>query len=102
MNTEFLNDKKEIKVQKPDGSFEKMTRKQAFESAVTDAYAYLRTERFVEIEKRLAANAIEQMGLQPGSDTGRTPLREPRSNQRLPLICSSTWSRWGSPVLQAK
>jgi len=68
VNTEFLNDKKEIKVQKPDGSFERMTRKQAFESAVKDAYGYLRTERFVEIEKRLAANAMEQMGLAPESD----------------------------------
>ena len=68
VNTEFLNDKKEIKVQKPDGSVEKMTRKQAFESAVKDAYGYLRTERFVEIEERLAANAVEQMGLDPGSD----------------------------------
>jgi predicted ATP-dependent endonuclease of OLD family len=68
VNIEFLNDKKEIKVQKSDGSFEKMTRKQAFESAVKGAYAHLRTEQFVEIETRLAANAMEQMGLQPGSD----------------------------------
>lgn len=68
VNTEFLNDKKEIKVQKADGSVKKMTRKQAFESTVKSAYEYLRTEQFVQIEKRLAANAMEQMGLQPGSD----------------------------------
>ncbi len=68
VNTEFLNDKKEIKVRQADGSVEKMTRKQAFESAVKGACEYLRTEQFVEIEKRLAANAMEQMGLQPGSD----------------------------------
>jgi predicted ATP-dependent endonuclease of OLD family len=68
VNAEFLNDKTEVKVQKPDGSVEKMTRKQAFESAVKAAYRYLRTDHFAEIEKRLAANAIEQMGLQPGTD----------------------------------
>ncbi len=68
VNTEFLNDRKEIKVRKPDGSVEKMTRKQAFESAVKGAYEYLRTEQFLEIEKRLAANAMEQMGLELSSD----------------------------------
>ncbi len=40
-----------------------MTRKEAFEAAVRDAYKYLRTESFEEIERRLAENAIEQMGL---------------------------------------
>jgi predicted ATP-dependent endonuclease of OLD family len=68
VNIEFLNDKKEIKVEKSDGTVEKMTRKQAFESAVKGAYGYLRTDRFVEIEQKLAANAMEQMGLRPSTD----------------------------------
>jgi predicted ATP-dependent endonuclease of OLD family len=68
VNTEFLNDRKEIKVRRPDGTFERMTRRLAFESAVKDAYQYLRTEQFVRIEERLAANAMEQMGLDPGTD----------------------------------
>jgi predicted ATPase len=63
VNLEFLNDKKEVEVLAPDGTKKRMTRRQAFESAVKAAYGYLRTDRFVEIEERLAANAIEQMGL---------------------------------------
>jgi len=63
VNTEFLNDKKKITVKLPDGTSKKMTRKEAFEAAVRDAYKYLRTESFEEIERRLAENAIEQMGL---------------------------------------
>jgi len=66
VNTEFLNDKKEVKVQRPDGSTEKMTRKEAFALAVRDAYKYLRTDTFEEIEKRLAQNAMEHMGLAEG------------------------------------
>ena len=73
VNTAFLNDKSEIAVQKPDGSVEKMTRRDAFESAVKGAYEYLRTDQFVEIERRLAANAMEQMGLDGQRD--RVKLR---------------------------
>lgn len=68
VNTEFLNDREKIEVQRPGGMTQRMTRKEAFEAAVKDAYAYLRTDRFVEIEKRLAANALEQMGLDPVRD----------------------------------
>jgi predicted ATP-dependent endonuclease of OLD family len=68
VNTAFLNDKTRITIKKADGSVVKMTRRQAFESAVKEAYQYLRTESFVEIEDRLAANAIEQMGLDPDRD----------------------------------
>ncbi len=63
VNTEFLNDQKKITVKLPDGTSKKMTRKEAFEAAVKDAYKYLRTESFEEIERRLAENAIEQMGV---------------------------------------
>jgi putative ATP-dependent endonuclease of OLD family len=68
VNTAFLNDKSQIEVKKPDGSVERMTRREAFESAVRDAYTYLRTDGFVEIEQKLAANAVEQMGLDPSRD----------------------------------
>ncbi len=63
VNTEFLNDNEKITVNLPDGTSKEMTRKEAFEAAVRDAYKYLRTESFKEIERRLAKNAIEQMGL---------------------------------------
>jgi len=65
VNTEFLNDKKEITVERG-GQKAKMTRKQAFEETVKDAYQYLRTQSFEQIEQLLAANAMEQMGLDAG------------------------------------
>ncbi len=63
VNTQFLNDKTLVDVKRPDGSLAKMTRRDAFEESVKDAYKFLRTEAFVEIEKKLAQNAIQQMGL---------------------------------------
>ncbi len=68
VNTAFLNDKTEITVERPDGTVERMTRRQAFESTVKAAYRYLRTDQFVDIEEKLAANALEQMGLNPATD----------------------------------
>lgn len=68
VNVVFLNDKTQIKVKKADGTVATMTRREAFESAVKAAYGYLRTEGFEEIEQKLAANAMEQMGLDPGRD----------------------------------
>lgn len=66
VNTEFLNDKKKEKITLPDGTIQELTRKEAFEYAVKDAYKYLRTNSFIEIENLLAANAMEQMGIEPG------------------------------------
>ena len=63
VNTEFLNDKKQVSVPQSDGSVLKMTRKEAFAQTVRDAYKYLRTDSFEKIEKRLAENAMEHMGL---------------------------------------
>ena len=63
VNTEFLNDKKQITIEQADGTKVEMTRKEAFEATVRNAYQYLRTESFEKIERRLAENAIEQMGL---------------------------------------
>ncbi len=68
VNTEFVNDKKELTIKKPDGTELKMTRRQAFEKTVQEAYKYLRTDSFNEIEKILAQNAIEQMGLDAGEN----------------------------------
>jgi len=66
VNTEFLNSKDQINVKLPDGSLTKMSRKDAFEHAVKDAYQFLRTQKFEEIEKALAANVLEQMGIAAG------------------------------------
>jgi predicted ATP-dependent endonuclease of OLD family len=63
VNTQFMSDKTLVKVKRPDGSSVKMTRREAFEISVKDAYKYLRTNAFNEIETKLAANAIELMGL---------------------------------------
>ncbi len=63
VNTQFLNDKTLIAVTRPDGSTVQMTRKEAFEESVKNAHKYLRTEAFKNIERKLAQNAIEQMGL---------------------------------------
>ena len=63
VNTAFLHDKKEVTVRLPDGSKTKMTRKAAFESTVREAYQYLRTDLFDDIEKRLRTNALQQMGI---------------------------------------
>ncbi len=63
VNTQFLNDKTLIEVTRPDGSTVQMIRKEAFEESVKNAHKYLRTEAFKNIERKLAQNAIEQMGL---------------------------------------
>ncbi len=72
VNTQFLNDKTLISVTRPDGTSVKITRREAFEESVKGAYKYLRTEAFEEIEKKLAENAIEQMGLD--ADTSKVEL----------------------------
>lgn len=66
VNTEFTNDSTKVDFVQPDGTKVKLLRKEAFESAVKDAYKYLRTQRFVDLEKKLAANVIDQMGTEPG------------------------------------
>lgn len=66
VNIEFLTSKEEVTVTQPDGTEVKMKRPQAFDQAVRAAFDYLRTPSFVEIEKQLAANVKEQMGIVPG------------------------------------
>jgi predicted ATP-dependent endonuclease of OLD family len=65
VNVEFANDTRLIPVTLPDGSKSKMTRRQAFERAVKDAYTYLRTDTFVKLEELVAKNTLEQMGVLP-------------------------------------
>lgn len=66
VNTEFLNDKTMVKVNQTDGTTIQMTRKEAFTQSVRDAYQYLRTPSFEEIERKLAHNAMDHMGLDEG------------------------------------
>lgn len=73
VNKEFINDKAPVKVTLSDGSTANMTRKQAFEYTVKDAYKFLRTASFTEIEQKLAANALDQMGIEP--DEGDVTLK---------------------------
>lgn len=40
-----------------------ITRKQAFERKIAEAYNYLRTPDFIEIENKIRNNALEQMGI---------------------------------------
>lgn len=67
VNKEFAADKKKINVVQPDGTTQALTRREAFEQTVRQAYQYLRTESFNQIETKLAAHALEHMGLTEGS-----------------------------------
>lgn len=40
-----------------------MTRKQAFELKIKEAYSFLQTEQFIEIESKIRTNSLEQMGI---------------------------------------
>jgi len=51
-----------------DGTEHSLTRAEAFERSIALAYSFLRTQDFQRLESRLAANALEQMGLDPGKD----------------------------------
>lgn len=62
VNTEIGNDKSTIKVLTPHGE-EKMTRKQAFEYRLREAYSYLQTPDLTEIEAKIRQNTLDQMGL---------------------------------------
>jgi predicted ATP-dependent endonuclease of OLD family len=65
VNTQFMNDTTKVDVRMPDGTTAKMTRKEAFGYCVNEAYRYLYTATFQDIEQRLVANTMEQMGLDP-------------------------------------
>jgi len=67
VNTQFINDKTEVTIEEH-GEKKKLTRKQAFENSIKNAYKYLRTDSFTEIEELLAKNAMDQMGLDEGEN----------------------------------
>lgn len=62
INTGLSSEKPNIPFDTPDEHI-MITRKQAFERKISEAYNYLRTPDFVEIESRIRNNALEQMGI---------------------------------------
>ncbi|MBP1762456.1 MAG: recombination protein, partial [Firmicutes bacterium] len=65
VNTGIANDKATVKVLTADGEL-KMTRKQAFEYRLGEAYGYLKTPDFMAIEDKIRSNTLDQMGINPG------------------------------------
>lgn len=64
INTSLASDKTLVVVSTPEGE-QKLTRKQAFELKIKEAYSYLRTDQFTEIENKIRNNSLEQMGIDP-------------------------------------
>ena len=62
INTSLSNDKSTVAVVTPEGK-KKLTRKQAFELKIKEAYSFLQTEQFNEIEEKIRNNSLEQMGI---------------------------------------
>lgn len=62
INKNLATDKKTVTVETSDGEV-KMTRKQAFEYKIKEAYSYLKTPEFDDIETRIRKNSLEQMGI---------------------------------------
>lgn len=64
INTSLSSDKTTVTVDTPEGK-KKLTRKQAFELKIKEAYGFLQTEQFLEIENKIRDNSLEQMGIDP-------------------------------------
>ena len=64
INTSLASDKATINVETSEG-MKKLTRKQAFELKIREAYSFLQTEQFNEIEEKIRNNSLEQMGIDP-------------------------------------
>lgn len=62
INTSLSSDKTTVNVETSAGK-KKMTRKQAFELKIKEAYSFLQTEQFIEIESKIRTNSLEQMGI---------------------------------------
>ena len=62
VNTQFLNDKTTFDIE-VNGAIQKLQRKEAFKAQIKKAFEYLKIDSFANIEKLLADNAIEQMGI---------------------------------------
>lgn len=65
VNNQFSADTTLLDVLRPDGTTSKLTRPAAFGALIGDAYDLLRVPLFKDIEDRLQANALEQMGIEP-------------------------------------
>lgn len=66
VNTDFLNNQTaDIPITMPDGETLLMSRKDAFEYTIQEAYKHLRTPEFEQIEQLLGQNVLEQMGMSP-------------------------------------
>lgn len=64
INTSLSSDKTTVTVDTPEGK-KKLTRKQAFELKIKEAYSFLQTEQFLEIENKIRDNSLEQIGIDP-------------------------------------
>jgi putative ATP-dependent endonuclease of the OLD family len=64
VNTEFINDKKLLKLDTPNGQVT-LTRREAFQKKIEEAYEFLRTDSFRDLEGKLTNNVLQQMGLNP-------------------------------------
>ena len=62
INTSLSSDKATVSVDTLNGK-KIMTRKEAFEAKIKEAYGYLQTEQFLEIESKIRTNSLEQMGI---------------------------------------
>ena len=64
INLSLSSDKALVTVKTKDGE-QKMTRKQAFEFKIKEAYSYLQTDEFLSVEEKIRVNSLEQMGIEP-------------------------------------
>ena len=62
INLSLASDKATVEVDTPNGR-EKLSRKQAFELKIREAYSFLQTDQFNEIEEKIRENSLEQMGI---------------------------------------
>lgn len=62
INTKIANSKDMVDVLTANGEV-KMTRKQAFEYKINEAYGYLKTADFIGLEEKIRNNTLEQMGI---------------------------------------
>lgn len=62
INASIASDKTKIKVTTVEGEV-LVTRKEAFELKIREAYDYLKTDEFNDVEQRIRRNSLQQMGL---------------------------------------
>lgn len=65
----FNTDKGEVDVRLDDGTVQKMPRRKAFENLMERAYEVLKTDELADLESKIAANALEHLGMDAASDS---------------------------------